>query len=366
MLKRLLFFIAAAFLMQSASAQEKLLYSTNFQDWSAIAASSTQTSVTKKTDFSLEDLTFKFLQVAVSPTGWDATRFDNPPASTGYAQAAKVAGSYIELSPLKSITKVVFIEGATGSNRGYKLWKKNATDASWVLVYSTVCTSTRGQIVSVDINESDVAIKFTNIDEAQNSYMFDLKIYGNYVSANPQYNLTTALNIPAAGTITRTPNSDAYDAGTVVSLQATANFGYKFVKWTDSLDADLSTSNPYNVTVNERKYVKAVFAAVNTYTFNVNVVGSKWGEVQLTPAPTNGKYEEGTVVSMKVVPNPVTNFSYWDDNTTALERIVTVTSNKSYTATFDEVPFIVGWNFKAQRQHQAVQVISILKLPTQV
>ena len=348
MRRRLLLMLTSAFLLQVAVAQEKLLYSTNFQDWTSIAPSATETSVLKKTDFSLEDLTFKFYQVGVSPTGWDATRFDNPPATPGYAQAAKAPGSYIELSPLNHITKVVYIHGATGGNRGYKVWKKGTADATWVLLYSTPATPARGQVVTVNINESNVAVKFTNIDDAQNAYMFDLKIYGNYVSANPQHRFVTNMTPASAGTITRTPNSDMYDQGTTVSLQAIPNFGYRFVKWIDSLGVDLSTANPLSVSVDAPKNITAVFTAVNTYSFNVNIVGSQWGELKLSPLPTNGRYEEGTVVTMQVVPNPVTNFSYWEDNSTSPQRFITVNQDINLTATFDEIPFIVGWNFKAQ------------------
>jgi len=192
-------------------------------------------------------------------------------------------------------------------------------------------------------------LKFTNLNEANNAYMFDLSIYGNYTSSNPQFLLTTSLNIDAAGVITKTPNSDNYDQGTSVSLLATKNFGYKFVKWVDATtNAELSTANPYVITMTEAKNIKAVFEAVNTYTFNVAIQGSNWGQVDLSPAPTGGKYEEGTEVTAKIVSNAVTNFSYWEDNSTVTQRVVTVNENKSFTATFDEIPFIVGWDFKTQ------------------
>jgi len=350
------YFLFLAFLfVQSAWAQEKLLYSTDFQNWAALSASSTEQIVEKTTDFSSETLKFTLFQNAVAPAGWDATRF-SPPATVGYIQAAKVVGSYIITSPLKSITKVSFTHGATGGSRGYRLWKKNATDADWVSVTSATAyaSPSQGQTVTATINDTDVALKFTNLNEANNAYMFDLSIYGNYTSSNPQFLLTTSLNIDAAGTITKTPNSDNYDQGTSVSLLATKNFGYKFVKWVDATtDAELSTANPYVITMTEAKNIKAVFEAVNTYTFNVAIQGSNWGEVSLTPAPTNGKYEEGTQVTMKVVPNAVSAFSYWEDNSTATERTVTVNENKSFSATFDEVPFIIGWNFKSQTPTQS-------------
>jgi len=357
-MKRKFYVVLLLFLSAIAvKAQEKLLYSTGFQDWAALNASATEQKVTKTTDFSNETLEFKIFQNAVSPTGWDATRFTDPPANVGYIQAAKItsgATSYITTSALKSITRVSFTHGATGGSRGYKLWKKGAADADWVAVSSAFASPSQGQTVTVTINDTDVALKFTNLAEAQNAYLFDLKIYGNYTSVNPQFALTTSLNIDAAGTITRTPNSDNYDQGTSVSLLATKNFGYKFIKWVNATtNADLSTANPYVVTMTEAQNIKAVFEAVNTYSFSVAIQGSNWGQVELSPAATGGKYEEGTEVTAKVVSNAVTNFSYWEDNSTATQRIITVNGNKSLTATFDEIPFIVGWDFKSQTPSSA-------------
>src|SRR5690606_31676607 len=73
----------------------------------------------------------------------------------------------------------------------------------------------------------------------------------------------------------------------------------------------------------------------------------------LSPEPVNGKYPAGTEVVMTVIPNNVTAFSYWDDNSTALQKTVTINSDVSYTATFDEIPFIVGWDFKDQMTKQS-------------
>jgi len=345
-MSRMLFFISALLLLQTGRAQEKLLYTTNFQDWTSFT-STTEVTVAKKTDYTNEDLVFKFYQVTVDAAAENPSRFNYNVVSKGWAQAQKIVGSYIETSPLQSITKVQFIQGATGSNRGFKVWKKGLLDVLWVPIYSTPCATLSGEVVTVLINEPNVAIKFTNIDETQNAYMFDLKIYGNYVSTKPQYKLDVSQNIPEAGTITKTPNYDTYDEGITVKLQANHSFGYRLVKWTDSLGKVLSTANPYNVTMDANKKIIAVFDTITTYAYNVNIAGTKWAEVQLTPQPVNGKYEAGTAVTMKAVPNAVANFSRWEDNTTEPQRTITVNGNKSFTATFNEIPFITGWNFKA-------------------
>ena len=328
--------------------QEKLLYSTNFTNWEALE-SSTEIVVTKQTDFSKENLAFKFFQVSIDPAGRTESRFDYTLVSDGWAIAQKVAGSYIETSPLKSITKVEFIHGATGSNRGYKLWKKNATDADWVLLSAAVANPAKGQKVSVMIDEKDVALKFTNINDAQNAYMFDLQIFGNYTSDGAQFAINAIVNIEGAGSIVKNPNSDLYDQGTEVSLTANKNFGFKFLKWIDTESAqDISTDNPLLIVVDTTKNLTAVFDSLHVYDFGLLIEGSSWGQVKLNPEPVNNKYELGQEVSIAIVPNEVTSFSYWEDNSTNAQRIITILGETNVTAFFDEIPFIVGWDFRDQ------------------
>ncbi|WP_304066561.1 pectinesterase family protein [Pedobacter glucosidilyticus] len=237
----------------------------------------------------------------------------------------------------------------------------NDTGAGAVSLLNTSTTPLTGQEVA-NIN--------TNIEVGQNK-TFTIRIYvwagstGRYFTSKdfkltgviaddttpvlPRYTVNTIVNNSSAGTVIKTPNNTDYEEGSSLSIQAVANFGYRFVKWinTDN-NADLSTTNPYVITVNASQNITAVFETLTTYNFTLNKVGSNWGEVNLSPAPTNGKYVAGTEVTMTVIPNRVTSFSYWDDNSTALQKVVTIDADKTFTATFDEIPFIVGWDFKAE------------------
>lgn len=163
----------------------------------------------------------------------------------------------------------------------------------------------------------------------------------------PHIYLFTSVNNTLFGTVVKNPNTTTYSPNASVQLTATKNFGYTFVNWIDSVSGTvLSTSNPYTVSMSETKHIKAVFNSINTYNFTVNITGSQWGKVVLSPAATGGKYEEGTTVTMTVTPNAVTTFSYWEDATTSTSRIILVDGDKTFTATFDEIPFIVGWDFR--------------------
>lgn len=145
------------------------------------------------------------------------------------------------------------------------------------------------------------------------------------------------------------PASIAVNKGTSVTLNATANFGYAFKEWKGLHSGTVvSTSAQYTFSPTTDSAVVAVFEVLTTYNFNVNYsgTGAKWGKVSLSPVPTNGKYVSGTQVTATVVPNSVSAFQKWDDTTTDLSKVITVSGDVNLTANFNVVPFITAWDFK--------------------
>ena len=70
---------------------------------------------------------------------------------------------------------------------------------------------------------------------------------------------THRLTVVTVGTGTVAPGTNDYEENSVQTLTASPGWGWDFTKWTDGSDNQLSTSNPYNVTVDADKTVKAVF-----------------------------------------------------------------------------------------------------------
>ena len=160
-------------------------------------------------------------------------------------------------------------------------------------------------------------------------------------------NLTTSVTPSGAGTVI--PQSGTIESGSTVSLTATKGFGYTFKEWRGGKsNIFISNTNPLSITPTTDTSIVAVFDPIPTYSFTVNKsgTGSSWGQVTLNPAPTNGRYETGTDVTMTVVPNGVTSFMYWENTATDLSRTIKVTSDSIFTATFDVLPFIAGWDFR--------------------
>lgn len=76
---------------------------------------------------------------------------------------------------------------------------------------------------------------------------------------NLTYTITVGANDPAMGSVTKTPDSNVYHAGTVVELTAVPAAGYKFVNWSG---ANNTTTNPLQITVSGNATYTAVFEAL--------------------------------------------------------------------------------------------------------
>jgi uncharacterized repeat protein (TIGR02543 family) len=144
-------------------------------------------------------------------------------------------------------------------------------------------------------------------------------------------NLTTA----GGGTVTKAPDQPAYNAGTVVQLNATPAYGWYLQGW--SGDAS-GSANPLNVTMNSDKNITATFASAPSYVLNVTLVGS--GSV--TKAPNLPSYYLGTVVQLTAHASAGGQFVGWsgDASGSVNPLNVAMNSDKNITATFT----IGGWS----------------------
>lgn len=183
-------------------------------------------------------------------------------------------------------------------------------------------------------------------------YLNSFKVTGEAMEGGEAaYALTTSASPASAGYVAMSPVGDAAVFGTSITFVAKNLSGYKLKEWQDGSGQALNTTPTYNTTVSGNTAVCAVFETVETYTLTVNKVGdgAKWGEVTLQPAPVDGKYDDGTEVTLTVIPNNVTNFLTWEDNSASLTRVVTMHGDMEVTATFDVIPFIVAWDFNNDR-----------------
>ncbi len=119
-----------------------------------------------------------------------------------------------------------------------------------------------------------------------------------------------------------------YAEGTIVTLVATPNEGYRFVSWNDN-----STENPRQIIVTENAAYVASFAEVSQVTeYTIIAVPANQNQGSVTGG---GTYPEGAIVTLTATASDGFHFVSWDDSSTENPRTITVTADAMYIATFE-------------------------------
>lgn len=138
------------------------------------------------------------------------------------------------------------------------------------------------------------------------------------------FNITASANNTAFGTVT---GSGSYARGSQVQLTAVPNEGYHFTQWNDG-----NTDNPRTITVNADATYTAQFAA-NTYVLNVNSSNTLMGS-----ATGGGIFSYGQQTTIEATAMPHYRFIQWNDGVNSNPRVVTITSDTTFTALFEQMP----------------------------
>jgi len=145
---------------------------------------------------------------------------------------------------------------------------------------------------------------------------------------NPYY--TLIVNKQGQGSVS---GGGSYLSGTNVSVTATADSGWYFVRWEGTISG---SSNPTTIMMDGNKTVMGIFD-VNppppSYTLNVN----KQGQGSISGG---GSYPSGTSVTVTAIPEADWHFVQWEGAITASSSTATTVmdNNKTVTAIFEEDP----------------------------
>ncbi len=148
--------------------------------------------------------------------------------------------------------------------------------------------------------------------------------FPNIVEA-PPYRLTVETNNATMGSaaVTQQPTCSNHSA----IIQATAQTGYHFLQWNDG-----NTDNPRTINLTGDTTVTAIFA-INQYTLNVvsndNALGTVTG---------GGEYNYLSQVTISATAATHSHFTQWSDGNTTNPRLITLTSDTSFTAIFEADP----------------------------
>ncbi len=106
-------------------------------------------------------------------------------------------------------------------------------------------------------------------------------------------------------------------------INAVPNYGYHFTQWSDG-----NTDNPRTIVLTQDTTFTAEFAK-NTYTISTTSANPEWGT---TAGGKSALYLDEVEISATA--NYGYHFVKWNDNNTSNPRTVSVTEDKTYTATF--------------------------------
>ena len=118
-------------------------------------------------------------------------------------------------------------------------------------------------------------------------------------------------------------NYTACDTELYYKLTAVPNYGYHFTQWSDG-----NTDNPRTIILASDTTFTAEFAK-NTYSISTTSANPEWGT---TAGGKSALYLDEVEISATA--NYGYHFVKWNDNNTANPRTISVTEDKTYTATF--------------------------------
>lgn len=177
-------------------------------------------------------------------------------------------------------------------------------------------------------------------DTTTTSDTLAIEMNGNRtVTAAFDTNRILTVNVTGNGSVTRNPNQGIYSTGQIVGLKAVPDSGWHFIGWSGDTTA---TADTIAIAMNSNRSVTATFT--QNLILTTNIVGS--GSV--TRNPDLSSYVTGQVVTLTAVPGLGWLFSGWSGDTTSSTNPIDVTmsSNKTVTATFTLIPPVVA-NVKA-------------------
>jgi uncharacterized repeat protein (TIGR02543 family) len=206
--------------------------------------------------------------------------------------------------------------------------------------YSYDYTFTNGESVQVEAVPAS-GYEFSNwsgsLDGEDNPATIEMtcakSITANFSKSKVVHTLTMQVN--GNGSITPPAGSHGYDGGTVISIIATPDAGWRFVGWTGDV-ADGSSATAKLTMDSDRTVVANFSQLVHTLTVQLNGNGST------TPAAGSYDYSEGALVSITATPDNGWRFDGWTGDVadgSSATATLTMDSDKSAIANFSQVTY---------------------------
>ena len=140
------------------------------------------------------------------------------------------------------------------------------------------------------------------------------------------FNIVAGVNNAVYGSVS---GSGSYVEGAEVTLEVTANDGYRFVSWDDG-----STDNPRVFNATEDVTLVATLEVIPEYAISVTTNDNSLGTVS-----GSGTFREGTSTQISATPYVHSRFVNWEDGNSDNPRTITVYAATTYKAIFEAVNY---------------------------
>ena len=140
------------------------------------------------------------------------------------------------------------------------------------------------------------------------------------------FNIVAGVNNAVYGSVS---GSGSYVEDAEVTLEVTANDGYRFVEWDDG-----NTDNPRVFNATEDVTLVATLEAIPEYVISVTTNDNSLGAVS-----GSGTFREGTSTQISASPYVHSRFVNWEDGNSDNPRTVTVSAAATYKAIFEAVNY---------------------------
>lgn len=175
----------------------------------------------------------------------------------------------------------------------------------------------------------------------QYHYLDSIKIVWNYIL--PTYTINASADIDAGGSVSGDIGTfDVTTGSQTKTVTATAKSGYIFNHWIDSSGNVVSTNPSYSISFSHT----SINAHATTLNLTAVFVPSSFTiAVQASPSvggivTGGGIYNQGDIADLSATPNAGYKFLYWENGDTNVSRLVTVTSDATYTAYFSKSVYV--------------------------
>ena len=195
-------------------------------------------------------------------------------------------------------------------------------------IFTTTLTTSAYTQRSVDLSPyagQNIYIAFRHNTTNQHWLLLDDISVTESVHTDNYYTVTVLSNNPEMGSVS---GSGTFLEGTVTTIAANANNGYRFVQWNDGNTEAIRT-----ITVNADATYTAYFEAVAQY-YTITVLSA---DETMGTATGSGAYLQGETATISAQPHDGYHFLRWNDAVTDNPRTVVVTANATYIANFEPV-----------------------------